>query len=167
MKTVSYIGLGSNLGSSIDGSSGNPTDQINEALSHLNNIPATELIAHSGLFRSKPHGPQDQPDFINAVAAIATELDAHALLDQLQVIENRQGRIRERHWGPRTLDLDILLYGDEQIHTDRLQVPHPYMRERPFVLIPMAQLAPELILPDGTHLSALLAHTAQDELEPL
>lgn len=134
-----YIGLGSNLE--------NPKHQIALALQDLNEIENSRLIQDSGLFKSPPMGPQDQPDYLNAVALIETELGAEKLLDQLQNIEKQHGRVRSRHWGERTLDLDILLYGDEQISTDRLTVPHIGIAEREFVLYPLKKIDPELAIP--------------------
>jgi len=100
-------------------------------------------------------GPQDQPDYLNTVASFQTALEAEELLDLLQSLENRAGRVRKQHWGPRTLDLDLLLYGNTFIQSERLTVPHPGLREREFVVIPLAELAPDLILPDGTALQNL------------
>lgn len=154
-----YIGLGSNLA--------NPEGQLREALTALNQLNGSRLINVSPLYRSKPVGPQDQPDFINAVACLETQLDAHALLDQLQAIEQLHGRERLQHWGPRTLDLDILLYGEQTISTERLQVPHPYLTERSFVVIPLADIAPGLTLPQGQNIDDLANQYASDELEPL
>ncbi|WP_249975233.1 2-amino-4-hydroxy-6-hydroxymethyldihydropteridine diphosphokinase [Vreelandella olivaria] len=127
-----YIGLGSNLE--------NPVTQVRQALIELNDLPLGRLVAASSLYATPPVGPQDQPDFINAVAAIETRLSPLALLDQLQALEQRHRRRRLRHWGPRTLDLDLLLYDQQAINHPRLQVPHPEMHERGFVLIPLAEL---------------------------
>lgn len=143
-----YIGLGSNLD--------NPTQQLLDAFSELSQLTHCELITHSALYGSKPVGPQDQPDFVNAVAIIDTMLKPLELLDQLQHIEQLHDRKRIQHWGPRTLDLDLLLYGNQLIDIPRLQVPHPWIKQRDFVLIPMAELSPELTLPDGTHLKDLI-----------
>ncbi|MDH5423577.1 MAG: 2-amino-4-hydroxy-6-hydroxymethyldihydropteridine diphosphokinase [Gammaproteobacteria bacterium] len=134
-----YIGLGSNLH--------NPEQQIVSALQSLREIKASRLINNSGLFRSPPMGPQDQPDYLNAAALIETELTAELLLDQLQNIENTQGRVRSRRWGERTLDLDILLYGDEVIHSERLTIPHAGLALREFVLHPLQRLNPALNVP--------------------
>ncbi len=140
--TRAYIGLGSNLRA--------PVRQIQRALCALRQIRKTVLIHHSHLYRSKPLGAIRQPDFVNAVAALDTRLTAHELLDELQSIERRQGRERDgRRWGPRTLDLDILLFGDERIATERLVVPHPGLPERSFVLVPLREIAPELWSADG------------------
>ncbi|MFW1677226.1 2-amino-4-hydroxy-6-hydroxymethyldihydropteridine diphosphokinase [Pontibacter sp. JAM-7] len=145
---ICFIGLGSNLAE--------PTGQVRQALQELSDLPDTQLLKASSLYSSSPVGPQDQPDFINAVAAITTTLPAHDLLDQLQALEQAHHRIRERHWGPRTLDLDLLLYGEQTIATHRLQVPHPCMPERNFVLYPLAEIAPECLIPGFGPLSKLL-----------
>ena len=112
-------------------------------------------------------GPPGQPDYINAVALIATTLEAHELLDRLQALEHQHQRIRQQHWGPRTLDLDLLLYADQRIGTERLTVPHPHMSERSFVLYPLAEITPGLVFPDGTPLSDLLAGCPMGTLERL
>ena len=143
-----FIGLGSNLD--------NPIQHVQQAFEELSELDNCKLIQRSSLYRSDPVGPQDQPDFINAVAEIETSLEAHLLLDQLQSLEQKHQRVRERHWGPRTLDLDLLIYGDEEINTDRLTVPHPFMKERGFVLYPLSEISPTLEFPDGTQLSQLL-----------
>lgn len=154
-----YIGLGSNLD--------DPAGQLRQALTALARLPGTRLAACSRFYRSPPLGPQDQPDYVNAVAALDTELAPDALLDALQAIEAAQGRVRLRRWGPRTLDLDILLYGDAVLATPRLSVPHPGLAERGFVLYPLAELAPDLMLPDGRSLAALLGQCDSTGLEPL
>ena len=136
----SYIGLGSNLD--------NPELQLDTALGALDNIPDTRLVENSSFYRSAPLGPGNQPDFINAVALIDTGLTAGQLLVRLQSIENRQGRVREgQRWGPRTLDLDLLLYGSLVIEEPELTVPHPGIRHRNFVLMPLLELAPDLEIP--------------------
>ena len=137
-----YVGLGSNLD--------NPIHQVKQALLALDAIPATHLRAHSALYRSKPLGPQNQPDYINAVAVLATQLPPLTLLSELQAIENKQGRVRAtERWGPRTLDLDMLLYDNKQLQGPRLTLPHPGLHERAFVLYPLCEIAPDLVLPDG------------------
>ncbi|WP_070962302.1 2-amino-4-hydroxy-6-hydroxymethyldihydropteridine diphosphokinase [Vibrio sonorensis] len=144
-----YIAIGSNMAT--------PVKQAKQAIEALNTIPNSRLVKASSLYSSTPMGPQDQPDYINAVAAIETELTPLELLDQTQKIELEQGRVRkEERWGPRTLDLDILLYGNEVIDSERLTVPHYGMKEREFVLYPLVEIAPNLTLPDGTELNALL-----------
>lgn len=142
-----YIGLGSNLD--------DPVAQVGAALRALAALPQCRLVASSSLYRSAPVGPQDQPDFINAVALLETELAPEHLLDQLQAQEQQQGRVRKRHWGERTLDLDLLLYGDRVLSTDRLVVPHKELPQRSFVVIPLLEITANLSLPDGTILANL------------
>lgn len=111
-------------------------------------------------------GPADQPDYINAVAELSTELSPHALLDALQAIEQQHGRTRQgQRWGPRTLDLDILLYSDQQINDVRLQVPHPGIAMRSFVLYPLAEILPGCDIPGMGSLQALLKNCPDDELQ--
>lgn len=154
-----YIGLGSNLD--------NPRHHVEQAFKELASLPGCSLAACSSIYRSDPVGPQDQPDFINAVAALDTSLEPHALLDALQSLEQKHQRVRERHWGPRTLDLDLLLFGEQIINTERLTVPHAYLRERAFVLWPLSEIVPQLVLPDGTALSQLLVACPMGSLERL
>ncbi|WP_448549070.1 2-amino-4-hydroxy-6-hydroxymethyldihydropteridine diphosphokinase [Thalassotalea fusca] len=145
---IAFVGLGSNLG--------DPEQQIRQALIALESIPRTQLIASSSLYFSRPMGPQDQPDYMNAVVKLATELSPIELLDALQAIELAGGRVRkEERWGARTLDLDILLFGDQVINSERLIVPHYGMKEREFVLLPLAEIAPDLILPDQSEIKSL------------
>ncbi|MDX5628538.1 MULTISPECIES: 2-amino-4-hydroxy-6-hydroxymethyldihydropteridine diphosphokinase [unclassified Brenneria] len=144
-----YLALGSNLAQ--------PLQQAHAALTALDNLPKTRLVGCSSFYRSRPLGPQDQPDYLNAVAALETGLDAERLLDHTQAIEQEQGRVRKAHrWGPRTLDLDILLFGNDVIRTARLTVPHYDMKNREFMLYPLAEIAPELVFPDGQSLAHLL-----------
>ena len=122
-----YIGLGSNLGES--------TETLDSAVCAIKAIPCVEQFVLSSYYQSKPHGPQDQPDYLNAVASFTTNLEPIELLDQLQAIEKNHGRVRSGvKWTARTLDLDVLLYGDHQINEDRLVIPHPWMTQREFVL---------------------------------
>lgn len=140
-----YIALGSNLG--------DPLAQLTRAVQTLNQHPELKIKSVSPFYGSKPLGPQDQPDYINAVVQIETELEPLALLDLLQSIENDQGRVRLRRWGERTLDLDILLFNQEVILHPRLIVPHCEMKNREFVIIPLFDIAPNLVFPDGELLS--------------
>lgn len=158
---LAYVGLGSNLKS--------PLSQVTRALDALASLSDSELVAHSSLYRTPPLGPADQPDYINAVAALATGLSAEGLLDALQALENRHGRIRNgERWGPRTLDLDLLLYGDAVFSTPRLQVPHPQMVQRAFVLYPLAEIAPEdLQIPGYGGLHELLSRVSEADVERL
>ena len=154
---ISYIGIGSNQQ--------DPVKQAQQAIQTLKNLPKSKLTSCSSLYSSTPMGPQDQPDYVNAVAEIETELSAIELLDALQKIELNQGRVRkDNRWGPRTLDLDIILYDDQQINSERLIVPHYGMHEREFVLYPLAEIAPNLTLPNGTLLSQLLELCAKNGL---
>jgi len=154
-----YIGLGSNLQ--------NPTQQLQQALIALKALPQTQLVCVSSFYRSAPLGPPDQPDYCNAVAALDTALAPLALLDALQSIEQAQGRLRGERWGARTLDLDILLFGGQIIKSEHLTVPHPQMQHRAFVLCPLAEIAPNLALPNGQSLADWLAACSFDELERL
>ena len=145
-----YIGLGSNLAE--------PLAQLRGALAALAELPNSRLLATSSFYASDPLGPADQPRYLNAVAALDTQLAPLALLDALQAIELTQGRVRKaERWGPRTLDLDILLFGERLLDEPRLKVPHYHLHARPFVLYPLAELAPDLRLPDGRTLRELLA----------
>lgn len=143
-----YIGLGANLN--------NPQEQLERALIELAQLPRSELISQSAFYHSKPVGPQDQPDYINAVALLKTQMLPLELLDELQKIEMKHGRIRKRHWGERTLDLDIILIDEKNIRNDRLTVPHPHAQQRSFVLYPLYELNPQLTFPDGKTLEQLL-----------
>lgn len=154
---IAYIALGSNLHT--------PREQLKCALNALAQLPQTQLMAVSSFYRSKPLGPQDQPDYLNAAVEISTALSPLALLDELQRIENEQGRVRLRRWGERTLDLDILLYGDEIIQTERLTVPHYDMHNREFVIVPLAEIAPNLILPNGQKLAELADRFTVHQME--
>jgi len=159
MATTAFIGLGSNLD--------DPIDQVQRALLELAALPQTLLTAHSSLYRSDPVGPPGQPDYINAVAQLDTCLGAEALLDQLQRLEQLHRRRRIVRWGPRTLDLDLLLFGAEQIDTPRLTVPHPYLNQRSFVIYPLCELQPELTLPDGTPLATFRKSCPMGSLQPI
>jgi 2-amino-4-hydroxy-6-hydroxymethyldihydropteridine diphosphokinase len=154
---VAFIALGSNLE--------NPARQLQAAADALAADAQIRIIAGSSVVRSAAVGPGPQPDYLNAVVAITTSLAAESLLDRLQAIEQAQGRERRIHWGPRTLDLDLLLYADQQICSPRLQVPHPAMAQRHFVLYPLAELcAADFVLPTGEALSALLSRCPADGL---
>ncbi|WP_312175500.1 2-amino-4-hydroxy-6-hydroxymethyldihydropteridine diphosphokinase [Pseudescherichia sp.] len=145
-----YIALGSNLAS--------PLSQVTAAIEALGAIPNSQIVAVSGFYRTPPLGPQDQPDYLNAAVALETSLAPEALLDHTQRIELDQGRVRKaERWGPRTLDLDIMLFGDETIATPRLTVPHYDMKNRGFMLWPLFEIAPELHFPDGETLASVLA----------
>ncbi|HIE01500.1 MAG: 2-amino-4-hydroxy-6-hydroxymethyldihydropteridine diphosphokinase [Candidatus Parabeggiatoa sp.] len=159
-RSTVYVGLGSNLD--------NPIHQLKQALLALNTIPTTVLLKHSALYRSKPLGPQNQPDYINAVAVLTTELAPLMLLNELQAIENKQGRVRTaQRWGPRTLDLDMLLYGNKQLETPQLTLPHPGLYDRAFVLYPLYECAPDLVLPNGLKAYDLIQRCSVMEMAQL
>ncbi|BBJ66173.1 MULTISPECIES: 2-amino-4-hydroxy-6-hydroxymethyldihydropteridine diphosphokinase [Enterobacter] len=147
--TLAYIAIGSNLAS--------PLEQVNAAVQALGEIPQSKIVAVSSFYRTPPLGPQDQPDYLNAAVILETELGPEELLDNTQRIELQQGRVRKaERWGPRTLDLDIMLFGHETINTERLTVPHYDMKNRGFMLWPLFEVAPDLIFPDGTPLKSIL-----------
>ena len=148
-----YIGLGSNIET--------PTLQIQNAISALNKISETKVLMDSGCFNSRPMGPQDQPDYVNAVVEIETGLSAEELLTSCQRIEQQQGRVKKRHWGERTIDLDILLYADQEINTDDLTVPHPGICSRDFVYMPLLKINPELQVP-GKGMLKFIVESASD-----
>ncbi len=146
---IAFIGLGSNLAE--------PLVQVRQALVELEAIPGTRVTARSSLYRSSPVGYLEQPDFINAVASVQTTLTPQALLAALHAIENRHRRRRTMRNAPRTLDLDLLLYGEEVIDQNGLTLPHPRLHERAFVLAPLAEIAPEALVPGMGRLQDLLA----------
>jgi len=147
-----YIALGSNMDS--------PHSQLDSALEAIARHPHMQLSAVSSRYQTPPIGPQ-QPDFINAAAELSTDLSPPALLDALQAIEQQQNRVRNIHWGPRTLDLDILLYDNLVLESERLTIPHPRLSERAFVLVPLTDLNPQLALPSGETVAELLANCSQ------
>jgi len=149
-----YIGIGSNLD--------DPIAQVQRAFTLLDVMSGTQLVAYSSLYRSAPFGSVEQPDFVNAVVKVLTSLDAPALLQHLQEIEIAQGRVRGEHWGPRVLDLDLLVFADEQIEASDLIVPHPGIAERNFVLLPLREIAPDLVIPG----LGCIANIAVNESEP-
>lgn len=150
--TLAYIALGANLG--------DPAGTVRSAFDALAQLPASRLQQTSSLYRTAPVGLADQPEFINAAAALDTALAPEALLDALLDIENRFGRIRAERNGPRTLDLDLLLYGDAELDLPRLTLPHPRLHLRAFVLLPLAEIAPGLRLPRRGSLAAWLPAVA-------
>ncbi|WP_347988105.1 2-amino-4-hydroxy-6-hydroxymethyldihydropteridine diphosphokinase [Methylomonas sp. AM2-LC] len=152
-----FIGLGSNLD--------NPIQHIQQAISAITQLTTVEFIACSSLYNSLPVGPQDQPNFVNAVLRIKTCLTPQNLLKALQNIENDHGRVRNQHWGARTLDLDILLYGTDIVKEPNLQIPHAEISNRGFVLYPLAEIvAEDLFIPGKAYLSELLTACQADGL---
>lgn len=156
---LAYVGLGSNLAG--------PRQQIERALAALARLVDSRLLQASSLYASAPMGPADQPDYLNAVAALETRLAPLVLLDALQAIEQRQGRVRGRRWGPRTIDLDLLLYGDQQIDLPRLRVPHPGMMQRAFVLAPLVEIGGNIDVPGQGRAADLLAACDDSSLRRL
>ena len=158
-----YIGLGSNLE--------NPHRQIRMAMQALESIPESRFVADSGLYLSKPLVPAGgaiaQADYLNAVVKIETQLDPHELLDYLQQIEQAQGRERKQRWGPRTIDLDILLFDDRHIQDDRLTLPHPGISLRSFVLYPLHAIDATLEIPGHGMLGELITNCPRDGLRYL
>ncbi|MCI1032713.1 MULTISPECIES: 2-amino-4-hydroxy-6-hydroxymethyldihydropteridine diphosphokinase [Raoultella] len=154
--TLAFIALGSNLAA--------PLEQVNAAVAALAEIPNSRIVAVSSFYRTPPLGPQDQPDYLNAAVALETGLTAEELLDNTQRIELQQGRERKaERWGPRTLDLDIMLFGEQVIDSERLTVPHYDMKNRGFMLWPLFEIAPELHFPDGVALRSVLTQLAADK----
>ena len=145
---TAYVALGANLA--------DPETQVRAGIAALAVLPGTRLIAQSALYRTAPVGYADQPDFINAVAAVETHLTPRELLNALLDTEQNHGRVRAFANAPRTLDLDVLLYGDAQIHEEGLTIPHPRMHERAFVLVPLAEIAPHCVIPGRGSIGALL-----------
>jgi 2-amino-4-hydroxy-6-hydroxymethyldihydropteridine diphosphokinase len=154
VKVRAFVGLGANLG--------DPEAQLRRAIAALGELPRTRLVAASSLYRSAPVGVGEQPDFVNAVAQIETTLSARELLEELLTMEARFGRERPSPGAARTLDLDLLLYGERVIAEPGLVVPHPRMHERAFVLMPLAEIAPDIVIPGRGAARALLA-TVQDQ----
>ena len=138
---ICYLGLGSNIG--------DRRANLAEAVQGLAQIPTIEIIKTSSIYETAPVGPQNQPNFFDQVVQAEVSCSARRLLALVQGIEQDMGRVRRRRWGERIIDIDILLYGDGMIHEPDLQVPHPQMLARQFVLVPLAEIAPDLILPDG------------------
>ncbi|MDF4003238.1 2-amino-4-hydroxy-6-hydroxymethyldihydropteridine diphosphokinase [Luteibacter sp. PPL552] len=161
MSVIALIGLGGNLG--------DVRGRLRDAIDALERVPGVHVTARSRIYRTPPWGHLDQPDFINAAIAVSTSLDAHALLDALLAVERSLGRVRDgARWGPRTIDLDLLAFGDAVIHDGRLDVPHPRIPERAFVLLPLADIAPDVVLPGMgrvADLRAAIDHGACQVLE--
>ena len=154
---IAYVALGANL---ID-----PTTQVRAALAALEQIPESRVLSASSLYSTEAITADKQPDYVNAVASLETTLTPDTLLTALFDIENRFGRQREYHHAPRTLDLDLLLYGDQIIDTERLQVPHPRMHLRAFVLKPLTEIAPDIVIPGRGKATAWLPAVAAQRIE--
>jgi 2-amino-4-hydroxy-6-hydroxymethyldihydropteridine diphosphokinase len=156
-RVIAYVGLGANLGE--------PRQQLTAALTAMSGLPQTRLAGHSSFYRTAPMGYEDQPEFLNAVAALDTRLAPGVLLEGLQGIERRHGRERQFANAPRTLDLDLLLFGAQQIARPGLTVPHPRMHLRAFVLQPLLELDSEISIPGKGKASALLAACDSQKIE--
>lgn len=160
IESLCYIGLGSNLGCSVD--------YLKSAIESLRLNDRIHDLQVSNFYLSKPHGPQDQPDYVNAVAQFYSDYDPHDLLWALQKIEKNNDRKRNgQRWGARTLDLDLLLYGNIIIDTETLTVPHPWMCDRSFVIYPLQELSPKLVFPDGRTLAQCISKVPADGLKLL
>ncbi len=160
---IAFIALGSNLGSNL----GNPQKIVTNAMSLLGEMRETALLERSSLYRTAPVGYADQPDFINACVKIETRLTARQLMAELQKMEKQYGRERKIVNGPRTLDLDILLFDDVQLDENNLILPHPRMHERAFVLMPLLEIAPDMTIPEKGSVKDLLARCKQQEIEKI
>ena len=156
---TAYIGIGSNLDS--------PRERCDRAVADLGNIPETHLERVSSYYLSAPFGPVEQPDFVNAVAQVTTRLDAKGLFRELQSIERAQGRKRGVRWGPRVIDLDLLVHGQTQIDDADLTVPHPGIVERNFVLLPLRELAPDLEIPGTGRIADIVVSEAKPRITRL
>ncbi len=148
-QVIAYLGLGANVG--------DREANLREAIALLDAHPGIDVRRLSSVYETEPVGLRDQPRFLNQVAEVAVTLTPEALLEAILSIEAALGRIRRTRWGPRTIDIDILLYGDALVDRPGLRIPHSGLRERAFVLLPLHELAPDLVLPDGEPLAALLA----------
>ena len=157
--THCFVGLGSNLGESCD--------QLRLAIADIDHLPDTRLVAQSAFYRSTPVGFLDQPDFVNAVVKIETDLTPQQLLSALLGIERKYGRERTFVNAPRTLDLDVLLYGDSQINEPGLTVPHPHMHRRAFVLLPLLDIAPDCMIPSVGPAELAMQYCLDQVLEKL
>lgn len=158
-KSTVYLGLGGNLD--------DPVHQLRLAIETLQNHAEIEVLATSKFYSSKPLGPQDQPDFVNAVVKIETSLTPQQLLNATQTIEQEQGRIKKRHWGERLIDIDILAFENQIVALANLQIPHPQIAHRDFVLLPLQELNAKLNIPGQPEISDMLAKLEQTFVIPL
>ena len=157
--TPVFVGIGSNLD--------DPVSQVARATAALGEIPDTHLVCVSSNYLSEPFGPVDQPDFVNAVAELATALDVTVLFRHLQEIERLHGRVRGERWGPRVIDLDLLVYGRQIVSEPDLTVPHPGIAERNFVLLPLQEIAPELEIPGLGRIAELVSAAGESRISRL
>jgi 2-amino-4-hydroxy-6-hydroxymethyldihydropteridine diphosphokinase len=159
VRQIAFVALGSNLDA--------PREHVARGMLEIGALPETRLVARSSLYRTAPVGFLEQPDFINAVVMVETALAPHALLDGLLSIERRHGRVREFQNAPRTLDLDLLLYGERVLHEHGLTLPHPRMHERAFVLLPLAEIASDTVIPGKGRVADFLQECHDQRLERL
>ncbi|MGB5411052.1 MAG: 2-amino-4-hydroxy-6-hydroxymethyldihydropteridine diphosphokinase [Woeseiaceae bacterium] len=153
-----YIGLGSNLQG--------PSRQVESAIQQLDELAGTRLFAYSGTYRSAPYGGVEQPEFVNAVAAVLTQLGPRELLDELKALERARGREQGgQRWGPRILDLDILVYAERILEEDGLTLPHPGIAERNFVLLPLREIAPHLVIPGLGRVASIAVNEREPSIE--
>ena len=157
--TPAYIGIGSNLS--------DPVAQVEAAFLALDAVPQTRLVLRSPLYRSRPFGPVPQDDYVNAVAGVLTGLTPHQLLAALRAIETAQGRERSVRWGPRTLDLDLLVQGQQRCEDETLTLPHPGIAGRNFVLYPLADIAKDLQIPGVGRVAQLAAQVSEQGISLL
>lgn len=154
-EATAYIGLGSNLGDS--------RENLRRALNALRRAAGITVCRVASLYRTDPVGIVDQPEFLNTVVEVSTTLSPRRLLARLLEIEDELGRVRGERWGPRVIDLDLLLYDNAEIFTGDLAVPHPRLKERAFVVVPLAELTPDLVLPGGTGTAVLAAKLSREQ----
>ena len=164
---VAFVGLGSNLGNDRNGIFESPKQQLLNAIQSIDNQTTIHLLKTSPFYQTQAIGPGDQPDYINAAIKIETSLSAHQLLLALQSIENQQGRVRKERWGARTLDLDILVFDQLIENSEQLILPHPRAHERAFVLAPLNDLDPNLVIPKRGNISSLLANCSMQGIVKL
>ncbi len=164
---VAFVGLGSNLGNDRNGIFESPKQQLLNAIQSIDNQTTINLLRTSPFYQTQAIGPGDQPDYINAAIKIETSLSAHQLLLALQSIENQQGRVRKERWGARTLDLDILIFDQLIENSEQLILPHPRAHERAFVLAPLNDLDPNLVIPKRGNISSLLANCSMQGIVKL
>lgn len=155
---LAYLALGSNIG--------DKNFHLRAAASAIDALPGTRIVTRSSIFRTPPWGKIDQDWFANAAIAIETAIKPQALLDACLAIEVAHGRVRRERWGPRVIDIDILTYGDAHLKTGRLTLPHPLMHERPFVLLPLREIAPDILI-DGRPIEAVIAGLDSAGLQPV
>ncbi|OPL08897.1 MAG: hypothetical protein AVO33_08250 [delta proteobacterium ML8_F1] len=157
-QTIGYLGLGANLG--------DPLKNLREGIRRLGSHPEIEILKQSSFYKTAPWGKKDQPPFVNLCLKIATDLGPEELLGVTQGIEKAMGRIKKEQWGPRPIDIDILLYGDLELLTENLKIPHPHMTQRAFVLVPLREIEPELKI-QGEAIAGYLETIGEEGIEKI